>query len=230
MIRWEISHNPKHHILDGVKLRTLFIAMSILAAAVQAAATVDQFKSSGTNLTASGSKPGFNYNFFATETTIRGKDGNTLVVIGVGICTGAPDQIPSNCLTAFGSVDGRLLTRRGSIATLNIPDAVAAGLTFQSCDEFGCFPMTPPGPFQIQVTLRANGLFTNEFDGITRVTQNAGAATSHFYSNGKTSNQSATIQGRIGSLTLPALDLDFESAVIGDAKTVTHVILRETKP
>ena len=205
-------------------------AISLMTVAmVQAASTVDRFQSSGTTLSATATGSGFHYDFSASETTTRGKNGNTLVYVSVAVCNGRPDQPPFTCLTAFGSIDSRLLTRRGKIATLNIPDATAAGLVLLSCDEFTCFPVPATSRFPIQVTFQANGLVTNEFDGTTRVTQNVGGLTIRFSSKGKTNNQSASVQGRIGNLTLPALGTEFEAAWIGDSKDTAHVVQRETK-
>src|SRR5687768_4713217 len=117
------------------------MAMSLMT--LQAATTTDRFQSSGTNLSSTAIGSGFHYNLFALETTTRGKNGNTLVFVGVLACNGRPDQPPFTCLSASGSVDGRLLTRRGNVAALNIPDAAAAGLAFLACDELTCSPVTP---------------------------------------------------------------------------------------
>jgi hypothetical protein len=185
--------------------------------------------SSGTALSAVGAGSGFNYTFFATETTTKGKNGSTLTFVSVTTCTGPSDQTPFNCLTASGGIEGGVLTRRQNIdAVLNIPDAVAAGFSFQACDEFTCFSITPPSPFPIKVTLRTNGLFTNEFRGITRQTQKAGVATMRFSSDGWSTNRSASVEGSIGTMTLPVFGGYFESAVISDARDVIHVIQRET--
>ena len=213
-----------------MKIRLFLATMMVIpVATLQAGTTVDHFQSSGTIVNAMGIGSGFYYELLAAETTTRGKNGNTLVFVSVTVCNGRPDQPPFTCLTAGGSIDGRLLTRRENTASLNIADAAAAGLAFQVCDEFTCFPGAPPSPFPIQVTFQANGLFINEFDGTNRVTQNVGGLTSRYTSKGKTTNQSASVQGQIGHLALPASGTEYETAAIGDSKTTTHVILRETK-
>jgi hypothetical protein len=202
------------------------MAVPPLAAAVR----VGQFKSSGTILSTGGSGSGFSYTFFAAETTIRGKNGSNVTFVGISICTGPPDQIPFNCLIGSGPIEGRLLTQGQTAASLNIRDAVAAGVLFQACDQLTCVPVTPFSPLPVQVTLQANGLFTNEFHGITRQTLSAGAATIRFFSNGQSTSQTASAQGRIGALTLPVLGAEFEAGSITDSKGVSHVIQRETKP
>jgi hypothetical protein len=204
----------------------MLLMMSV--ATLQARTTTDHLQSNGTMLTATGIGTGFYYNLIAVETTTRGKNGNSLVYVGVTVCNGRPDQPPYTCVNASGSIDGRLLSRRGNVATLNLPDAAAAGLSSLACDEFTCFP-TPSTPFPIQVTLRANGFFTNEFDGTLRSTYNYGGMTSRFYSKGQSINQSASVQGRLGNLTLPVAGADYQDAVITDTKNTVHVIARETK-
>jgi hypothetical protein len=212
-----------------VKIKIFITTMLLMSAAtLQAATTADQFQSSGTILSAMATGSGFRYNLFASETTTRGKNGISLVYVGATVCNGQPDQ-PFTCLTVFGWVDGRLLSRQGNAATLNIPDAAAAGLYVTACNEFTCFPVTST-PFPIQVTLRANGLYAHEFDGTQRQTYNFGGQTTRYYSKGQSNNQSASVQGRIGYLTLPVLGVEFEYALLSDSKNTLHLIQRETKP
>ena len=213
-----------------MNIRLYLTALVVTAAAtLQAGSSVAQFQSGGTNLNAMAIGSGFYYDVFAAETTTRGKNGNLLVFVSVTVCNGRPDQPPFTCSTAAGSIDGHLLTRSGNVAALNIPDATAAGLALYACDELTCFLIPSPRAFPIQVTLQANGLLTNEFDGTTRITQNVGGLTSRYQSKGKSSNQTAFVKGKVGHMTLPVSGAEFESAVIGDSRTTTHVVQREMK-